>query len=320
MIQPRLIDQVRDALRVHHYSLRTEEAYIQWIRRFIYFHNKSHPKDLGEVEITAFLTHLAVNRNVSASTQNQALSAILFLYKKVLKQELEWLDDVVRAKRPTRIPVVLDRAEVKRLLNRLTGTNKLLAYLLYGTGMRMMEAIRLRVGDIDFSYHQIIVRSGKGNKDRVTVLPERLIPHLQVQLNKSRELHNQDLQNGYGRVYLPHALSRKYPAADREWKWQYVFPSNNMSKDPISGGVGRHHVHEKNLQRAIKSAAHALDMNKHVTTHTLRHCFATHLLEDGYDIRTVQELLGHKDVKTTQIYTHVMQKGAKGVRSPLEML
>ena len=320
MTQPRLLDQVRDNLRVHHYSLRTEDAYIQWIKRFIYFHNKRHPNDMGEPEITAFLTHLAVDRNVAASTQNQALSAILFLYKKVLKKELEWLDDVVRAKRPSRIPIVLDRDELKPLLNHLTGTNQLLGYLLYGTGMRIMEALRLRVGDIDFSYQQIIVRSGKGNKDRVTILPERLIPHLKRQLEKTRILHNQDLENGYGRVYLPHALSRKYPTADREWKWQYVFPSDNMSKDPVSGGTGRHHLHDKNLQRAIKSAAYKLDMSKRVTTHTLRHCFATHLLEDGYDIRTVQELLGHKDVKTTQIYTHVMKKGAKGVRSPVELL
>ena len=320
MTQPRLLDQVRDTLHIHHYSLRTEDVYIQWIKRFIYFHNKRHPKDMGEPEITAFLTHLAVTRNVSASAQNQALSAILFLYKKVLKQELEWIEDVVRAKRPSRIPTVLDRADVKKLLNALTGTNKLLGYLLYGTGMRILEALRLRVCDIDFSYQQIVVRSGKGNKDRVTVLPQRLIPHLQLQLKKSRALHNQDLLNGFGRVYLPHALSLKYPTADREWKWQYVFPSENMSKDPVSGGIGRHHLHEKNLQRAIKSAAHKLDMSKRVTTHTLRHCFATYLLEDGYDIRTVQELLGHKDVKTTQIYTHVMKKGAKGVRSLVETL
>ncbi len=337
MSKPRLLDRVRETLRVHHYSLRTEEAYIQWIKRYIFFHNKRHPEDMGEAEITAFLTHLAVDRHVTASTQNQALSALLFLYKKVLMMELAWLDDVVRAKRPSRLPVVLSKNEVMLLLNKLTGTNKLLGYLLYGTGMRIMETLRLRVGDIDFEYKQIIIRSGKGNKDRITVLPDRLITPLQKQLADAKVLHEQDLNNGYGRVHLPFALSRKYPNADREWIWQYVFPSGVLSRDPVSNRTGRHHLHEKNLQRAIKRAAVKSSFSKRVTTHTLRHCFATHMLENGADIRTVAapahpcargirtslcstELLGHKDVKTTQIYTHVLKRGTSGATSPLDAI
>jgi integron integrase len=319
MSKPRLLDKVRETLRVHHYSLRTEDAYIQWIKRYIYFHNKQHPKDLGEAEITAFLTHLAVNRNVTPSTQNQALSALLFLYKKVLMQDLEWLDNVVRAKRPSRLPVVLSKSEIMLLLENLSGINKLLAYLLYGTGMRVMEALRLRVTDIDFEYKQIVIRSGKGNKDRTTILPEKLIAPLKKQLSHACELHQQDLANGFGRVHLPHALSRKLKHADREWLWQYVFPSEKLSQDPVSKRTGRHHLHEKNLQRAIKKAANKLAFSKRVTTHTLRHCFATHMLENGADIRTVQELLGHKDVKTTQIYTHVLKRDITGARSPLDM-
>ncbi|HEC11827.1 MAG TPA: integron integrase [Acidiferrobacteraceae bacterium] len=314
----RLMDQVRNAIRVRHYSLRTEQAYTQWIRRFIYYHNKRHPVEMGETEITAFLTHLAVEKHVSPSTQNQALSALLFLYKQVLKLELEWLDDIVRAKRPVRVPVVLSVPEVRVLLGQLKGTNKLLGVLLYGTGMRITEALRLRVGDIDFSYKQIIVRSGKGAKDRRTILPERLIPALKRQLEYARSLYQQDMEEGFGRVYLPYALMRKYPNADREWIWQYVFPSKQRSVDPRSNVVRRHHWYDKNLQRAIKDAARRLNLSKRVTTHTLRHCFATHLLQDGADIRTVQELLGHKDVKTTQIYTHVLQRGAGAVRSPVD--
>lgn len=320
MSQPRLLDRVRAAIRVRHYSLRTEDAYIQWIKRYIFFHNKRHPDEMGEKEITAFLTHLAVDRNVAASTQNQALAAILFLYKIVLEKELEWLDDIVRAKKPKHLPIVLSRNEVRMLFTQLTGTNRLVAELLYGTGMRIMECLRLRVQDIDFDYKQIIVRSGKGNKDRVTVMPGLLIDVLRERLAYAKTLHDTDLQEGFGQVYLPHALSKKYPNADQEWKWQYVFVSQSRSCDPRSGQIRRHHLDEKNVQRAIRNAAQKAGINKHVKTHSLRHSFATHMLEDGYDIRTIQELLGHKDLNTTMIYTHVMNKGGLGVRSPLEGL
>ena len=319
-MKPRLLDQVRDALRVGHYSIRTEDTYIQWIRRFILFHGKRHPAEMGEAEITAFLTHLAVAKNVASSTQNQALSAILFLYKVVLKQELDWMDNIVRAKRSTHIPEVLTPVQVQALLDQLRGTNQLLGQLLYGTGMRLMEAIRLRVRDVDFDYRQITVRSGKGAKDRVTVLPQSLTTALQTHFKRVKTQHGQDLAEGYGHVYLPHALDRKYPNADREWGWQYVFPSDKRSVDPRSGVVRRHHVDERNLQRAIKEVARRLRFAKKVSTHTLRHSFATHLLESGYDIRTVQELLGHNDVKTTMIYTHVLQRGGNAVRSPLDRI
>jgi integron integrase len=258
---------------------------------------------MAEAEVTQFLTSLATHRNVAASTQNQALSAILFLYKNVLNIELEWLDDVVRAKRPAKVPAVMTRAEVRQLLGTMTGVNKLLAFLMYGTGMRLMEALRLRVQDIDFGYGQIIIRSGKGNKDRHTVLPDKLIKPLQAQIDHALQLHREDIEAGYGEVYLPHALNRKYPNAAREAGWQYVFPSGNLSVDPHDGKTRRHHLHEKNLQRAIKAAATKLKLSKRITTHTLRHSFATHLLETGYDIRTVQELLGHASVNTTMIYT-----------------
>jgi len=319
MSKPRLLDRVRDTLRVHHYSLRTEKAYIQWIKRFIYFHNKQHPDELGEAEITAFLTYLAVKRNVAAATQNQALSALLFLYKKVLMLDIEWIENVVRAKRPSRLPTVLTKHEVMLLLNKLSGTNKLLGYLLYGTGMRLMEVLRLRVGDIDFEYKHIVIRSGKGNKDRTTLLPEKLVKPIQKQLTRVKSLHQKDIKDGLGCVHLPHALSRKYANADREWIWQYVFPSDKLSQDPVSKRRGRQHLNEKNLQRAIKSAASRLSLTKRVTTHTLRHSFATHMLENGADIRTIQELLGHKDVKTTQIYTHVLKTEVSGARSPLDV-
>ncbi len=318
MPQPRLLDQVREALRVRHYSLRTKESYVSWIKRYIVFHDKRHPRELGEHEITQFLTHLATHRKVAASTQNQALSALLFLYKEVLNMNLPWLGDVVRAKRPSRLPVVLPRHDTKRLLHELTGTNWLIANLLYGSGLRLMEAIRLRVKDVDFDYEQIIVRSGKGFKDRTTVLPNSISTHLQNHLLKIKDLHQRDLEEGFGSVYLPFAIERKYPNANKEWGWQYVFPSSKRSVDPQSGVIRRHHVSEKNLQRAIKQATRNLGIVKPVSTHTLRHCFATHLLEDGYDIRTIQELLGHKDLKTTMIYTHVMKKGAHGIRSPID--
>lgn len=318
MNSPRLMDQVRDALRVHHYSLRTEQSYMQWIRRFILFHGKRHPREMGADEIAAFLTYLAVQKDVAASTQNQALSALLFLYKKVLGLEPDWLGDVTRAKRPKRLPVILPRETVRQLLGRLTGVHKLIAYLIYGTGMRLMEAARLRVKDIDFNYKQITIRGGKGDKDRITMLPEKLITPLQRQLALGRQLYDLDRAERAPGVELPHALARKYPNADTEWAWFWVFPARHRSRDPRSGVIRRHHIYEKSLQRSIKSAVRELGLVSQVSVHTLRHCFATHLLDSGYDIRTVQELLGHKDVRTTMIYTHVLNKGGKGVRSPLD--
>jgi len=320
MDKPRLLDQVRDALRVRHYSLRTEESYLQWIKRFILFHGKRHPTEMGEQEITAFLTFLAVDKHVSPSTQNQALSALLFLYKQVLEQELDWMDDIVRAKRSERIPEVLSPDQVRQLINHLAGTHQLMARLLYGTGMRLMEVVRLRVRDVDFHYRQITVRSGKGNKDRVTVLPASLFEAMKAHLTRVKALHVKDLAEGGGSVYLPYALAQKYPSADREWGWQYVFPAPTRSRDPRSGAVRRHHVYEQNLQRAIKQAVVRLGFPGKVSTHTLRHSFATHLLEGGSDIRTVQELLGYADVKTTMIYTHVLRRGGRGIMSPLDRL
>ena len=320
MTKPRLIDQTRNVLRLHHYSFRTEETYIQWIKRFIFFHNKRHPKETGEKEVSAFLTHLAVDKHVSASTQNQALSAILFLYKRVLEIELEWLDNVVRAKRPKYLPVVLTKTEVRKVLSAMTGMNALMAKLLYGTGMRLMEVLRLRIKDVDFEMSQIIVRSGKGGKDRVTTLPETLAEQLRKQIIKARDLHNNDLDEGFGRVYLPFALDRKCPGAGLEFGWQYLFPAGNRSSDPRSRLVSRHHLNEKNIGRGIRNAARKIGIYKRVTSHTLRHSFATHLLENGYDIRTVQELLGHKDVSTTMIYTHVLNKPGVSVNSPFDNL
>ena len=320
MNQPRLLDQVRNALRVKHYSYRTEQSYIQWIKRFIYFHHKQHPVNLGEAEINAFLTHLAVNKHVTSSTQNQALSALLFLYKQVLGIELAWLDGITRAKRPSRLPTVLAKDQVLQLLDTINGTNGLIARLLYGTGMRLMEVMRLRVQDVDFDYRQIIVRHGKGAKDRSTVLPASLMAPLRQQLEHAHRIHQTDIGEGFGCVYLPFALARKYPNACREWGWQYVFPSINRSADPRDGTIRRHHLDEKNVQRAVKEAARKINLTKRVSPHTLRHCFATHLLEAGTDIRTLQELLGHKDVKTTQIYTHVMKRGGFAVHSPLDVV
>lgn len=317
---PRLLDQVRGVLRVKHYSIRTEESYIQWIKRFIYFHQKRHPRDMGAAEIQAYLTHLAVNRNVSPSTQNQALSALLFLYQQVLKMELPWMDDITRAKKPQRLPVVFSKDEVKHLLAQFEGSRWLVFSLLYGTGMRIMECVRLRVKDVDFEKREITIRSGKGDKDRLTLLPAPLIDPLRLHIEKVRHLHEQDLKGGYGTVYLPYALDRKYPTACREWGWQYVFPAKNISTDPRSGRQQRHHIDEQALQKAMKVAIRRAGITKPGSVHCLRHSFATHMLEDGYDIRTVQELLGHKDVKTTQVYTHVLRRGPRGVRSPLEML
>ena len=316
--RPRLLEQVRERIRLKHYSIRTEQAYLQWVRRFILFHGKRHPREMGKVEIERFLTHLAVNRNVAASTQNQALNAILFLYREVLAMEVEWLDGVQRAKKPARLPVVLTRSEVKALLARIEGRNWLMAAMLYGCGMRLMECVRLRVQDIDFERRSIMVRQAKGQKDRVTMLPDSLVEPLRRQLVYAKSLHEEDLSLGFGRVYLPYALERKYPSANASWGWQYVFPASTRSNDPRANVIRRHHIDEQVLQRAVANAAREIGLTKPASCHTLRHSFATHLLEDGYDIRTVQELLGHKDVRTTQIYTHVLNRGGNAVRSPLD--
>lgn len=317
---PRLLDQVRDTIRLKHYSIRTEQSYLGWSKRFILFHNKRHPRDMGADEVTAFLTDLAVRGNVAASTQNQALNAVLFLYREVLKIDLSWMDGIQRAKKPARLPVVFSRAEVKCLLAQLDGTLWLMASLIYGTGMRLMECVRLRVKDVDFHYKQILVRDAKGQKDRVTMLPESLIDSMRNHLVRVKELHEQDLKAGFGRAYLPHALDRKYPNAGREWGWQYAFPARTRSCDPRTNIIRRHHFPEDSLQRALKNAIRKAGIIKPGTTHVLRHSFATHLLEDGYDIRTLQDLLGHQDLNTTMIYTHVLQKGGRAARSPLDRM
>lgn len=315
---PKLLDQVRDKLRVKHYSIRTEESYVGWIKRYIYFHDKRHPKSLGARDIEAFLTHLAVQGKVAAATQNLAKSALLFLYREVLEIELSWLENITQAKAPKRLPVVLTVSEVQAVLSRLSGTHALIASLLYGGGMRLMEAVRLRVKDVDFARHEILVREGKGFKDRVTMLPEAVVAPLKTHMSKVKALHEDDLAQGFGEVYLPFALDKKYPNAGREWCWQYIFPSKNLSLDPRSDKTRRHHIDEKGVQRAVKQAVRDARLTKPATPHTLRHSFATHLLQNGYDIRTVQELLGHSDVSTTMIYTHVLNKGGKGVISPLD--
>src|SRR5256712_268467 len=317
---PRLLDQVHEAIRRRYFSRRTEEAYVHWIKRFIYFSGRRHPAALGEAEVTGFLNHLAVERKVAASTQNQALSALLFLYKEVLGRELSWLDGLHRATRPPRLPVVLTRDEVERLLAELQGVRWLIASLLYGAGLRVMECLRLRVKDVDLGYRQILVRDGKGAKDRVTMMPEKLAAPLAAHLRRVKSLHARDLEAGYGEVSLPYALARKHPRAGYEWAWQYAFPSSHRSADPEDGVIRRHHLYDSVPQRAIREAAHAAGIAKRVSCHTLRHSFATHLLESGYDIRTVQELLGHSDVSTTMIYTHVLNKGGRSVKSPLDRL
>ncbi|WP_017305744.1 integron integrase [Spirulina subsalsa] len=314
----KLLDQVRDAIRLKHYSYRTEQSYVAWIRRYILFHNKRHPKDMGSLEVETFLTHLAVTENVAASTQNQALSALLFLYRYVLEQPLEQNIDAIRAKRSKHLPTVLTVSEVQKLLGVMTGTPQLVAEILYGAGLRLNEGLRLRVKDVDFHQQQIIVRDTKGNQDRITVLPQRVIERLQAHLVLVKHQHQQDLNQGYGQVYLPYALERKYPNADRDWVWQYIFPASTRSKDPRSGIVRRHHLHESVIQKAVKAGIRQVGIDKKASCHTFRHSFATHLLQNGYDIRTVQELLGHKDVKTTMIYTHVLNQGGKGVISPLD--
>ena len=319
-VKPRLLDQVRQKIRIKHYSIRTEQAYVDWIRRYILYHQKRHPQDMGKSEVEQFLTHLAVERNVAASTQNQALSAILFLYKEVLQQDIGWLDNMEHAKRPARLPVVLTATEVRAVLAHLDGRHRLMANLLYGSGLRLMECVRLRVKDLDFEYRQLTVRDGKRQNDRRTLLPESLIEPLKTHLADVKIVHHQDLQEGFGDVYLPFALARKYPDAGREWGWQYVFPALKRSVDPCSQVERRHHLDEQLLQRAVKEAVRAAGIAKPATPHTLRHSFATHLLMAGYDIRTIQELLGHKDVSTTMIYTHVLNRGGRGVASPLDAL
>jgi integron integrase len=317
-VEPKLLDQLRGRLRVKHYSIRTEQAYVDWVRRFILFHGKRHPKDLGPAEVEAFLTHLAVRGRVSASTQNQAKSAILFFFREVINSELPWLDGIVGARKTQRLPVVLSVDEVDAVLGRMRGTSCLVARLLYGSGLRILECLRLRVKDIDFARHEILVRDGKGAKDRVTMLPQSVAGPLKRHLERVRDLHAEDLAAGFGLVYLPHALDRKYANASTHWMWQYVFPSARLSKDPRSGVTRRHHADEKFVQRALQSALRAAGIYKPATPHSLRHSFATHLLQAGYDIRTVQELLGHQDVSTTMIYTHVLNRGGRGVFSPLD--
>ncbi len=317
--RPSLLDQVRSAIRLRHYSIRTEEAYLSVIRRFILYHKKRHPKEMGVDEIRQYLSHLATDGNVAASTQNVALAALLFLYREVLLIDLPLIEGVKRAKRPQRVPVVLTADEVKRVLSHITGTHYLMASLLYGAGLRLMECVRLRVKDLDFDYRQIVVRDGKGEKDRRTILPAPLIEPLKRHLARVRLQHEEDVRAGYGRVYLPYALERKYPNAAAAWLWQYAFPAAKLSLDPRAGERRRHHASEDRLQKAVRRAIQQAGVEKRASCHTLRHSFATHLLEAGYDIRTIQELLGHADISTTMIYTHVLNKGGRAVKSPLEL-
>ncbi len=316
----KLLDQVREVHRIKHYSIRTEQAYVGWIKSFILFNNKCHPKNMGEKEIAEFISYLAIKKNVAANTQNQALNAIVFLYKHVLKIDLGDFGPMERAKKPKKLPTVMSKNEVRLVLNSLSGIYKLMAKILYGCGLRLIECLRLRVQDLDFERNQIIVRNGKGEKDRSVMFPKELKPLLKEQLEGVKVTHEQDVKSGCGEVYLPYALERKYTNAAREWRWKYVFPATKISKDPRSKRMMRHHMNESNLQRAVRGAGRKARLSKQITPHTFRHSFATHLLETGYDIRTVQELLGHKDIKTTMIYLHVMNKGGMGVQSPLDML
>jgi integron integrase len=317
---PRLLDRVREAIRARHYSRRTEKAYVGWIKRYIFFHNKRHPAEMGGAEVTRFLTALAIEGRVAASTQNQALNAVLFLYRVVLQQDLPWLDEIVRAQRPVHVPVVLTRDEVRRVLARLQGPSRLIVLLLYGAGLRLLEAAQLRVKDVDVATNQIVIRNGKGGKDRTTMLPVVAKAALLEQLDVIRRQHREDLQRGAGWVALPEALERKYPNAGRELGWQWIFPATRHYVDRLSGQRRRHHLYESVIQRAVKRALRQADIAKPASCHTFRHSFATHLLEDGHDIRTVQELLGHRDVSTTMIYTHVLNRGPAAVRSPADRL
>ncbi|HBB18351.1 MAG TPA: integron integrase [Syntrophus sp. (in: bacteria)] len=318
--KPKLLDQLREAMKSRHYSHRTVETYCHWVKRFIFFHNVRHPAEMAEPEINAFLTHLAVKDKVSSSTQNQALSALLFLYRYVINRKIGDLGEVIRARRPTRLPVVMAREEVKAVLSHLSGDKWLMASLMYGAGLRLMECLRLRIQDIDFSRNEITVRDGKGAKDRITMLPELLKQPLRSHLAEAKTIHEKDIKAGWGSVLMPDALDRKYPNAPREWRWQWVFPQESRWKNTRTGEEGRHHVHETLIQRAVREAVLKAGIVKHIGCHTFRHSFATHLLEDGYDIRTIQELLGHKNVNTTMIYTHVLNKGGYGVRSPIDGL
>jgi len=315
--KPKLLDRLRAEIRLRHYSIRTERSYCDWVKRYCYFHNLRHPNDMGAREITAFLSHLAVRENVAASTQNQALNALVFLYKHVLKRDPGEFRDIVRSKRPKKLPVVLSLHETARLLANLDGVQRIMGELMYATGIRIIELVRLRVKDIDFERNQIVVRDGKGEKDRVAPLPPELVIDLKKQIGSVRNLHANDLADGYGSVYLPFALAKKYPRAAKQFCWQYVFPSQRLSVDPRSGETRRHHVYESVMQKAIKTATRKAGIDKMVHAHSLRHSFATHLLEEGHDIRSVQELLGHKDVRTTQIYTHITQSGPQAIRTPL---
>ena len=317
---PKLLARMREALHARHYSRRTEETYCQWVRRFIFFHNVRHPAEMAEVEINAFLTHLAVKARVSASTQNQALSALLFLYRHVIGREVGDLGEVIRARKPTRLPVVMTREVVKAVLANMTGDKWLMASIMYGAGLRLMECLRLRVHDIDFSRNEILVRDGKGAKDRITMLPKSLKAPLQDHLKKVKAIHEEDLAENWGRVQLPDAVDRKYPNAPKDWRWQWVFPQENRWVNPQTKEQGRHHMDESLVQKAVRDAVVKAGLTKRATCHTFRHSFATHLLEGGYDIRTIQELLGHSDVKTTMIYTHVLNRGPAGVRSPVDGL
>jgi integron integrase len=318
--QPKLMERMTLALRARHYSLRTEQAYAQWVRRYVFFHKLRHPAEMGEAEINAFLTHLAVDGKVSSSTQNQALSAILFLYRHIIGREVGQIGDVIRARRPRHLPVVMSREEVKTVISYLYGEKKIIATLLYGAGLRLMECLRLRVTDIDFEKNQITVRSGKGDKDRVTMLPQSVKPMLVEHLRRVKHVHEKDLVDGWGSVELPEALDRKYPGAPRAWEWQWVFPQERRWRNMDTIQEGRHHIDESLVQRAVKEAVTRAGLSKRASCHTFRHSFATHLLESGYDIRTVQELLGHRDLKTTMIYTHVLNRGPAGIRSPLDNL
>jgi integron integrase len=320
--EKRLLDEVRDFMRLKHYSIHTERTYCDWIKRYVQYHSMTSREDLQDAErkIEQFLTHLAVDADVSPSTQNQAMNALVFLYRKVLKQPLNEEINAVRATKRTNIPVVMTRDEVRQIINLMEGTPQLIVKLLYGSGLRIMEAVRLRVKDIDYQMKQLTVRSGKGAKDRFTTFPESIIPLLENHLAKVKILHEQDLAQGHGEVYLPYALGRKYRNAGIEWGWQYVFPSRNVSKDPRSGKIRRHHVDPSVVNKAIKVVARKIELKKQISAHTFRHSFATHLLERGTDIRTIQALLGHKDVSTTMVYTHVLQQGGHGVLSPLDDL
>ena len=320
MPKSKLLDRVREEVRLRGMSRSTEESYTRWVRRYVLFHGTRHPREMGAEEVRSFLIHLATERDLAASTQNQALAALLFLYRHVLDRELSELGEIPSAKRPSRLPTVFTREEARAVLGKLKGRNRLLASLLYGSGLRLMELLRLRVKDVNFDSHQLFVRDGKGAKDRATMLPTSLTEPLGRHLERVKQQHDADLANGFGSVGLPKALARKYPNAPKEWAWQYAFPSRQLSTDPRSGKRRRHHLSPSSLQKAVKEAVRQAEIHKPASCHTFRHSFATHLLEGGYDIRTVQELLGHKDVRTTMLYTHVLNRGAMGVRSPLDFV